>query len=138
MLPSHCISGFLKSGIYPYDPIVILRDKLLQLPTGSSFYHSVYHSNSNDESSFSFNNSSSNCRSMTRSTSYPNISLHGKNMIRTFALLVVTFFRTKFIKEQHIANTTKFTYGYGFYNCSIVFKYVINKLLEYVILFFIC
>ena len=137
MLPSHCISGFLKSGIYPYDPRVISRDKLLQPPTGSS-YRSVYHSNSNDESSFSFNNLSSNCRSMTRSTSCPNISLHGKNLIKTFALLVVTFFRTKFIKEQHIADITKFNYGYDFYNCSILFKYVINELLEYVILFFIC
>ena len=138
MSPSYCISGFLKSGFYLYDPRVISKEKLLQLQTASYSYLPDNHSNSTDNSSLSLNNSSSNYRSATRSSSCPNISLPGKNILRTLELLLVTFFRTNFIKEQCIVNSIKFSYGFYSYNCSTIFKYVVNESLENVVLFSNC
>ena len=134
MSPSYCISGFLKSDIYPYDPRVISKEKLLQLPSASSLYLPDNRSNSNDSSSLSFNISFSNYRSVIRLSSCLNISLSGKNIIRTFALLLVTFFRTNFIKEQYIVNSIKFSYAFYYYNRSTLFKHAVNKSLENVIL----
>ncbi|CAF1507951.1 unnamed protein product [Rotaria sordida] len=82
LLPSHCISGFLKSGIYPYDPRVISKEKLLQPPTAttSSSNQPVCGSNSSEDPSSSFNNSSSNtCHPIDRPSSCPNILLNEQN-----------------------------------------------------------
>ncbi|CAF2132996.1 unnamed protein product [Rotaria magnacalcarata] len=78
ILPSHCVSGFLKSGIYPYDPRVISKEKLLEPPTviTSSSYQPVACSNSIDKSLSNFNDLTLKaCPSTTRPSSCPNILL---------------------------------------------------------------
>ncbi|CAF3738952.1 unnamed protein product [Rotaria socialis] len=78
ILPSHCVSGFLKSGIYPYDPRVISKEKLLEPPTviTSSSYQPVACSNSIDKSPSNFNDLTLKvCPSTTRPSSCPNILL---------------------------------------------------------------
>jgi hypothetical protein len=81
------VGGFLKSGIYPYDPRAISQEKLLQPPTTNTSSEPLARSNSNDDPSLSFNNlSSDTCQSTNRPSSCPNIGLYGKNVKRTFIL----------------------------------------------------
>ncbi|CAF1319634.1 unnamed protein product [Rotaria magnacalcarata] len=80
ILPSHCASGFLKSGFYPYDPPVISKEKLLEPPTvmTSFSYQHVACSNSIDKSFSNFNDLALRaCPSTTRLSSCPNILLTG-------------------------------------------------------------
>ncbi|CAF2127049.1 unnamed protein product [Rotaria magnacalcarata] len=80
ILPSHCASGFLKSGFYPYDPPVISKEKLLEPPTvmTSFSYQHVACSNSIDKSFSNFNYLALRaCPSTTRLSSCPNILLTG-------------------------------------------------------------
>ncbi|CAF2140290.1 unnamed protein product [Rotaria magnacalcarata] len=85
ILPSHCASGFLKSGFYPYDPPVISKEKLLEPPTvmTSFSYQHVACSNSIDKSFSNFNYLALRaCPSTTRLSSCPNILLTGMYIIR--------------------------------------------------------
>ncbi|CAF3960874.1 unnamed protein product [Rotaria magnacalcarata] len=86
ILPSHCASGFLKSGFYPYDPPVISKEKLLEPPTvmTSFSYQHVACSNSIDKSFSNFNYLALRaCPSTTRLSSCPNILLTGPMEVAT-------------------------------------------------------
>ncbi|CAM4801350.1 unnamed protein product [Rotaria magnacalcarata] len=86
ILPSHCASGFLKSGFYPYDPPVISKEKLLEPPTvmTSFSYQHVACSNSIDKSFSNFNDLALRaCPSTTRLSSCPNILLTGPMEVAT-------------------------------------------------------
>ncbi|CAF4149234.1 unnamed protein product [Rotaria sp. Silwood2] len=83
ILPSHCIAGFLRSGIYPYDRRVISKEKLLQpTTTTNSSYQPPHLANSTDKPNLQFNDLPTNsCHSTTRPSSCPNIVLYDQNFL---------------------------------------------------------